>query len=169
MIVVCGVVVWMLQFRPPAVPEIVTQTFIETPPDEVRVSDIISGQDTLGVLQGLGKTLECSFQFKDAIPESEGTGFFNGGKMRVDSMYTASSGEQFTSHMISDGVNQYVWSRTENGQSALPLPATQASSTIDTDMESTTALNQNTPVWYICKPWNIDGSVFIPPQSIIFE
>lgn len=150
---------------PKLVPE-TTQTYVEPVAEAPQAVEKLSGQDTLLRLLGLGKTLECSFQFKDDVHKSEGTGFFDGSKMRVDTMYTATSGDIFTSNMISDGQTLYVWSDTETGKFALKMPAT--TSRANSEADSDTSLDPNTTVWYTCQPWSVDGSVFEPPSEITF-
>lgn len=162
-LLIVGGTVWLLLPRQPQVPVVTTQTYTEVPTGIVEAEDLVSGQGTLMSLLNLGTTLECTFQFKDNARVSEGTGFFYDSKMRVDSMYTASSGEQFTANLIQNGSTTYVWSNTEVGQFAVKFPTNTPVSAVANE------LNQETVVWYTCNPWQVDGSVFEPPRDVTFS
>ncbi len=167
LVVVVGVVGWLMLSGGSAPVAESTQTYLETPTEIPPVAEQLTGQDTLMNLLGLGKTLECSFQFKDDGNQSEGTGFFEGNKMRVDMMYTATSSEVFTSNMINDGATMYLWSDTEEGKFAMKMSATPDAASGQASPPDV-PLDAATKVWYTCKPWNVDGSVFEAPQDVTF-
>lgn len=132
--------------------------------------ETIQGSGTFANLFALGRSLECTFQFKDdGGLATEGTSFFDGTQMRVDSMYQ-SEGETFTSNMISNGQVMYVWSTTAEGSFAMKMPVPQEGVTSNTEPvdQSQGGLNPQSKVLYDCKPWTVDGSVFIPPAEIDF-
>lgn len=167
-VIIIGGAVWLMLPREPQVPAVTTQTYTEVPIGTVETEDLVSGQGTLSSLLNVGKTLECAFQLDDDTRAREGTGFFHEGKMRIDSFYTASSGEQFTASLITDGIMTYLWSNTEAGESARKLPVLDIAMLSGFPMV-TDQLNQDSIVWYTCKAWNVDGSVFVPPANIRFE
>ncbi len=133
-------------------------------------SDSISGRSSFTDLLALGKTMECSFLIDQDGIAGEGTGFFDGKKMRVDTMYTATSADVVTSNMISDGSILYLWN-TEAGETVafkMAVPAEGSTSSVSDLGTSTTQVNPQASVPYTCKPWKVDGSVFVPPPTIQF-
>jgi hypothetical protein len=136
----------------------------------VATPETLTGQDTFANLFKLGRTLECSFTFKDQGITSEGTGFFDGKQMRVDSMYMGDGRATYMSSMISDGTIMYLWSKTEAGSFAMKMavpPEGVTSNTAPVD-QSKGGLNPQSKVTYNCKSWKVDGSVFVPPTDIKF-
>jgi hypothetical protein len=166
-LLIVGGTVWLLLPHQPQVPVVTTQTYTEVPTGIVEAEDLVSGQGTLASLLGLEKTLECTFQFKDDVNRSEGTGFFDADRMRIDSVYTASSGKQFTANLITNGTTTYLWSNTEAGEFAIKSPASQGELDSET-LPVATNLSTASVVWYACKSWQVDGSVFEPPQGVTF-
>lgn len=172
-VVVIGIAVWVTIDRGTTTvvtPESQTYTDESAKIAPVAESDTLTGQDTFANLFKLGRTLECSFTFKDQGITSEGTGFFDGKQMRVDSMYMGDGRATYMSSMISDGTTVYLWSKTEAGSFAMKmavLPEGVTSNTAPAD-QSKGGLNPQSKVTYNCKSWKVDGSVFVPPADIKF-
>lgn len=135
-----------------------------------EIPQTISGQATIADLFRLQRSFECAFQFKDTPIATEGAGFFDGEQLRVDSMYQGADQVTYTANMISDGSTLYVWSETEQGSRAIqqrlpPEGVTGISESID---QATSSISPQSKVAYDCKPWNVDGSVFLPPSTKTF-
>ena len=164
-VAVIGIVAWLTSGS-----NLVSVTdLVETPEENLATTstDTLSGKNSFIHLMSLGRTLECSFQFKDTATSSEGTGFFDGQKMRIDSMYRGTDGTTYTSNMIIDGTDMYVWATTEAGTFAMKMPVPVADSTLATKPNSE-QLNPQDSVNYNCKSWKVDGSVFVPPSGLTF-
>ncbi len=174
-VAVVGVVAWLTVGTTPVVPEEQVQTYTDESAGVTPESDssVLTGQDTFANLFKLGRTLECSFSFKDNGISYDGTGFFAGKQMRTDSMYMGDGRATYMSSMISDGTTMYTWSKTEAGNFAMKM-AVPPETTGGAESSAVTAQQQNgqvtldQKVQYTCKPWNVDGSVFVPPADVQF-
>ena len=125
-------------------------------------TQLITGTATLLTLQSIGKDIECSFEFSESEIFSEGTGFFTAGKTRIDAQSKGLARESFVSKLIITGETTYVWKEAETG-----LFAEQVF-TIETDTSQTQDSQYITideSVAYTCRPWVVDGSVFVPPTE----
>lgn len=171
-IVVIGVVSWLTLGTPEAVVEEQSQTYTDGASGVAPVIEPaeLTGQDTFANLFKLGRSLECGFTFKDQGIASEGTGFFDGTHMRVDSMYMGDGRATYMSSMISDGVTMYIWSKTPTGDFAMKMAVPPEGVTTNTEPvdQSKGGLSPQSKVTYKCKSWNVDGSVFVPPTDITF-
>lgn len=138
-----------------------------TPPtnDEVA-SDHVTGNDSLQSILTLGKTLECSFKTDDEKMPTEGSAFFDNGKLRVDTMYTGASSSVDTSSLIIANDTMYTWAKTKVGSFAMKLPLSAVPKNPTTHRDGQVSLQNK--VQYNCKPWHVDGSVFVPPTTITF-
>jgi hypothetical protein len=130
------------------------------------VSDHVTGQDSFQSLLALGKTLECSFRTGDEKMPAEGTAFFDNGKMRVDTMYTGASSSVDTANMIVTDGTMYTWSKTKEGSFAIKMPLSAIPNASAQRPQKSVSLQNK--VQYDCKPWHVDGSVFVPPADITF-
>lgn len=131
------------------------------------VSDHTTGQDSLQSVLALGKTLECSFRTSDEKMPAEGTAFFDNGKLRVDTMYTGASSSVETANLIMAEGTMYTWSKTSEGSFAIKMPLS-AIPPAGTPMKSEKSVSLENKVQYDCKPWRVDGSVFVPPADVTF-
>ena len=136
-----------------------------------RVSDeereaLPSGTGRLMELFQQGKSMECTFTYHDEDGSGEGTGFFDGERMRVSAMYEQ-EGMRFVSNIISDDTMMYVWGESPQGDFALKMAVTEEDMMdIDDDLEDATVLDEE--VEYDCREWSVDRSVFNPPANIQF-
>lgn len=144
------------------VPAVTAQTA-----DMPVISDHVTGQDSLQSVLALGKTLECSFRTSDEKMPAEGTAFFDGGKLRVDTMYTGASSSVETANMIMADGAMYTWSHTSEGSFAIKMPLS-AIPPAGTSQKSEKSVSLENKVQYDCKPWRVDGSVFVPPTDVTF-
>jgi hypothetical protein len=160
-----GIAVWFFHssvvvMEAPATPE-------SLPVDDIAASSTKqSGQDTLQHLLALGKTLECSFRTDGTVMMNEGTAFFDNGKMRVDTMYQGTSTQIDTASLIINGDTMYTWADTRAGSFALKLPVSAVLNTGAAHQDGEVSLQEK--VQYECKPWHVDGSVFVPPVTVNF-
>ena len=129
-------------------------------------SDHVTGNDSLQNLIAMGKTLECSFRTSDAAGATEGTAFFYNGKLRVDTMYAGTSSLADTSNLIISDDMIYTWAKTPAGSFAVKLPTSAIRADGAAHRDGEVSLQNN--VQYDCKPWHVDGSVFVPPADITF-
>ncbi|MES2749253.1 MAG: hypothetical protein V4606_02590 [Patescibacteria group bacterium] len=135
--------------------------------------DQIKGKDSITSLVQLGKSMECTFFFSSEGVKGEGTGFFDKGNARVDSLYTNTDSAPTASYMITDAVNNmmYTWTLDNGVAQGVKMAIPQ-----DGDIPTTTpsvpapeaSVTPDTAVEYDCKPWTVDGSVFVPPTDVEF-
>jgi hypothetical protein len=162
-----GVGVWRI--RQGVTPETTGPVPAVVSPEETdtAVSDHVTGQDSFKSLLALGKTLECTFRTNDEKMPAEGTAFFNKGKLRVDTMYTGASSSVETANMIISDDTMYTWSKTSAGSFAIKMPLS-AIPVSPTNTQPEKSVSLESKVQYDCKPWQVDGSVFVPPTDITF-
>ena len=141
-------------------PAVIFSTSTESTP-----SGSLVGQDTLENLFALGKTLECTFRTNDAGIVTEGTAFFDNGKLRIDTMFTVASNSVETANMIVNEGSMYSWSSTSDGSYAIKMPL---SAPVAPTQAGTKSVSLQNRVQYDCKPWRVDGSVFVPPIDLSF-
>jgi hypothetical protein len=143
--------------------------------DASPVPDIVSGKGSLLSLLGKGVSQECSFVVRVDDVLQEGTAFYDGGNARVDTLVSgAGTVTPIASYMIMDANTKmmYMWGSAEGDQGIkMMLPE----STDEVAGESPVADTTNNPgvtpdmdVDYTCKPWRVDGSVFVPPSDVEF-
>jgi len=138
----------------------------QTTDESASASQQLSGQDTLQSILTLGKTLECSFRTDGTVMMNEGTAFFDNGKMRVDTMYQGTSTKIDTASLIINGDTMYSWAETRAGSFAVKMPVSSMPNTGAAHQDGEVSLQEK--VQYECKPWHVDGSVFVPPASVKF-
>ncbi len=137
-------------------------------------TDEVTGKGSLLSLLALGKSQECSFVVRADGMVQEGTAFYDGGNARVDTLISgAGTEESIASYMImdQDSNTMYLWSSAQDGQGVkMAIPETDVSA--ESDVATQDTMNQGVPpdvdVDYTCKPWQVDGSVFVPPASVEF-
>lgn len=139
------------------------------------VPEVVSGKGSLLSLLGMGASQECSFVVRvDGILQ-EGTAFYDGGNARVDTLVSGvGTAAPIASYMIMDADTKmmYMWGSAEGDQGIkMALPAAEDSNPGDvpaTPGAPATGVTPDTDVDYNCKPWRVDGSVFVPPSDVEF-
>lgn len=129
-------------------------------------SETLTGKNTFANLFKLNEPLECTFSYSDEDRMNEGTVFVSGKQSRVESMYKDSADVTFVSSMIQNGEMMYMWGNAPQGNMAIKMrmpTSTQPSQTTSPDQ-----FDLNAEVDYSCKPWRVDGSIFIPPTDVQF-
>ncbi len=141
----------------------------------VNSADQIKGKNSISSLLGLGKSIDCAFVFSSEGMRGEGTGFFDKGMARIDSLYSGTSTESMASYMIidsnakimyswftQDGTTQGIKMSTENSAAQTPASVPSGSK------PDTEQITPDSDVQYDCKPWQVDASVFVPPKNVTF-
>jgi hypothetical protein len=129
----------------------------------------VTGSDSLQSLIALGRTLKCGFHTSDGTTTTDGTAYFNNGKLRVETAYTGTSSVAESSNLIINGDTMYTWAKTKAGSFAIKMPtasisSTTASSTTHRDGE----VSLQNKVTYDCMAWDVDDAVFVPPADVSF-
>ncbi|MFM2339938.1 MAG: hypothetical protein RLZZ360_574 [Candidatus Parcubacteria bacterium] len=143
---------------------------IETLEDETT-----SGKGSLLGLMALGRSQECTFVVRTDGMVQEGTAFYDGDNARVDTLIKRAATEDIASYMIMDkrSNTMYLWGSTQ-GDQGIKMTISSAGDTTPAPMnnpQTPTNAPTVTPdmdVDYTCKPWRVDGSVFVPPATIEF-
>lgn len=144
----------------------------------LATNDEIKGKDSIMSLFKMGKSMECTFVFSGNGMRGEGTGFFDNGNARVDSLYTGNDSAPTASYMISDVTNKVMYTWTlDNGVAqgvkiAIPDEVPESATDAPTQSVPTPSadggVTPETDVEYNCKPWTVDSSVFVPPRDVEF-
>ena len=135
--------------------------------DEVESEDMPSGMGSMRDLMMRGESMECSFTFTDADGASgEGTSFFDGERVRMDTMVQF-DGQTYNASNIIRSNEMYAWGTMPQGEFAIVMP-------LEDGMEDEEFMDEEAPVGvdeevdYDCQPWSVDNSVFTPPQDVEF-
>ncbi len=137
--------------------------------------EIVSGKGSLLSLLGKGMSQECSFVVRVDGMLQEGTAFYDGGNARVDTLVSgAGTAAPIASYMIMDANSKmmYMWGSAEGDQGIkMMLPESTDAAAAESPVVATPNNPGVTPdmdVDYTCKPWRVDGSVFVPPSDVEF-
>lgn len=137
--------------------------------------EIVSGKGSLLSLLGMEVSQECRFVVRVDGMLQEGTAFYDGGNARVDTLISgAETAAPTASYMIMDADTKmmYMWGTAQGGQGikmVLPESAdTAAAESPVADGAKTPGITPDMDVDYNCKPWRVDGSVFVPPSDVEF-
>ncbi len=142
-----------------------------------KADETMKGKNSIMSLLKLGKSMECTFSFSSGGLRGEGTGFFDNGNARVDSLYTSTSSAPTASYMITDAPSKmmYMWTLNDGVSQGVKMaipddtaPATDAPKTTPMPPVKDAGVTPETDVEYDCKPWSVDNSVFIPPSDVEF-
>jgi hypothetical protein len=145
--------------------------------NEEAESPMVSGKGILRSLLGIGQSQECSFVVRVDSMLQEGTAFYDGGNARIDTMMSGTGLKTPTaSYMIMDeGANtMYMWGTAQGKQGIkMKLEPEEAAGEMeesynDTMANEEAAITPDVDVDYNCKPWKVDGSVFVPPSDVEF-
>ena len=147
----------------------IEQTPEATPSEQMNdeeVEELPSGTGRLIQLLEQGASMECTFTYSDEDGSGQGTGFFEGERMRVSAMHEQ-DGMTFVSDIISDGTMMYVWGESLEGDFAIKMAAAEADMMdMGDEFDQPTTLNEQ--VEYDCREWSVDRSVFNPPANVEF-
>ncbi len=120
---------------------------------------------SLKALMAANTPQECAFQNSADSSTSEGKVYLAKGMMRGD--FTAvSSGQTFTSHMITKDGTVYTW--IDNMTTGFKISADENAQT-KTDDSQKQGVDINQELNYNCKPWSADNSMFEVPANITFN
>lgn len=142
-----------------------------TPVNSSEENDEVSlTASALEMLRG-GKSLHCTFSFKDEVEKMEQSGEFyvdgQNGKFRSEIDATVSSPNQMKikMHSISDGQYAYSWNST-NDKTGFKVKLEEASNVSETDKQKTGDLEQK--IDFKCRNWSVDNSMFELPAGVTF-
>lgn len=126
-----------------------------------------SGQGSMRDLLMRGQSMECQFTFSDAEVDGEGTGFFDGERMRMDSMMEIDGSVHHASYIYADD-SMYAWGEMPEGSFAITMPVDGEDAIDDFADDADTPVGVDEEVSYECEAWSVDNSVFAPPESVEF-
>lgn len=119
---------------------------------------------SLKALMASNTPQECTFQNTTDSSTSEGKIYLANGMMRGD--FTAvSSGQTFTSHMITKDGTVYTW--IDNMTTGFKISADE-NAQVKTDDSQKKGFDINQELNYNCKPWSADNSTFEVPANVTF-
>ncbi len=145
------------------------------PMAEESIDGAMSGKGSLLGLLAMGRSQECTFVVRTDGMVQEGTAFYDGGNARVDTLIKGAAAEDIASYMIMDKKNNtmYMWGSAQGDQGikmTLPSENTETPTPMNNPQTGSeaSAVTPEMDVDYNCKPWPVDGSVFVPPADIEF-
>jgi hypothetical protein len=125
-----------------------------------------SGKNSLMGLMGMGKNLQCDFNYETAGKAgSKGSVYISGKKVRGE-FGSEVNGKQTMMNMMQDDGYTYVWG------SALPegiKMKVDTSKNNDTTSGSSQYFDPNQEMNFNCKTWSVDASKFVLPTNITFR
>lgn len=135
------------------------------------------GKGSLASLFALGKSQSCTFVVRTEGVLQEGSAFYAGDKARIDTLISTGASEPMASYVIMDkeADTMYLWNNSKDIKVGMKmsisaqekLAATQGAAAT-TVTPTTSTVDTNLDVDYDCTPWQVDGSVFVPPADIEF-
>jgi outer membrane lipoprotein-sorting protein len=160
-----GFLVWKLTNKK-AIPDAsLSQQQIAQESSKQTDAEVINGN--IYDLLKFGKTLKCEYSTDEKGTKISVISYISGKNMRGDLENTDPTGNQFQSHMISDGEWVYTWS------SAIKQGIKMKLSNAESKTPAPDAKTQNHDVFkdtadYTCSPWIEDTSLFQVPSDITF-
>jgi hypothetical protein len=151
-----GGVLFLKYSQPPAMTNDEAMSSTKAPAANSTTGTILS------LLSG-GKTVTCVFTSSDK--KETGTVFVADKKFAGDYTSTDNNGKQTTGHMVSDGINVYVWGSALTNGFKMSLTATKNAVQ---GAQSAQSVNLNQNVDLKCSPWVADNSKFTIPTNIEF-
>jgi hypothetical protein len=110
---------------------------------------------------------KCEFVYNNENTSSQSQVYIGNGKMRAD-VITNTNGKTQTTHVINDGLNQYIWVEGSN-QMAIKMSLEQNTNNQKLpDQNTMSTIDINAKREYNCSNWNEDQSMFILPSGIKF-
>ena len=126
------------------------------------VSETFAGTGSFEDLVGLGKDLTCNFS-----SVSDATNAAIAGTVQVSGSYLRSDfemqqgGETYDAHLIHNGQYTYSWTKSDAGVVAVRTP-------MNAEASPARPVVMDGDVDYQCQAWEVDSSVFVPPQELVF-
>ena len=155
-----------------------TNQVMETEQEQEQTGE--QGESFNGSLKemlGLGKKVECSWQFDDPEGKSSSTGtvWVDGDRSRseVSVKVEGEEGTDMDMISISDGKMNYMWSRGQKTGSKFDIAEMEKLSQEMKVDQSDNYQNQAQSDWekmydYKCKAWRVDESKFLVPTDVEF-
>jgi hypothetical protein len=136
--------------------------------------EAFSKKSTLKTLLGMGKSLNCTYEFTDSENKltTKGTTYVSGKNFATDIETTnpADTKKTLKNHMISDGEYLYTWGDDQKGTGMkvkMEASTETDSKTVKTDVAG---VQEDMEKEYDmkCSPWGVDQSKFTVPSNIKF-
>lgn len=121
----------------------------------------------LGMMEK-GKSLHCTFSFKDekGAMEQSGDFYVDGQSKKFSSMASATTGTSTIKvNTISDGTYAYTWNST-NEKTGFKMKLDQTTPVKGEESQNTQELNQD--IKFKCRSWKVDSSLFALPSGVQF-
>ena len=139
--------------------------------EEVK-EESFSGKSTLKTLLGMGKSLNCTYEFNDSENklQTKGTTYISGKKFATDIEMTnpADAKKTLKNHMISDGEYIYTWEDQKNTGMKIKIEAPESEAkTVKTDVAGAKE-DMEKEYDMKCSPWGVDQNKFNLPTNIKF-
>lgn len=122
---------------------------------------------SLASLMQLGAPQKCTFSNTQSGVSFSGAVYMASGKVRTNTISAvASTGQTTKTHMILNGGYRYVWT---DGSVGGIKSATNAADTAAAYEKSSSGVNLNQNLNYVCASWAVDQSVFVLPADVQFK
>ena len=131
---------------------------------QIPTTGVMMSKKSLKDMMGMGSNQTCTFEDEN---QNSGTVFTGGGKYRADLVSTA-NGEVINTHMISDGVNVYMWFDGKESGFKMPIAEVEKTSSAG-DTSTTQNVDVNKQVDVNCKGWSVENSKFELPELVEFQ
>ena len=134
-------------------------------------SGTVSG--TLAQLIGMGKNMQCTFNYADKTYSNKGTMYVSGKNVRGD-FDSVIDGKVSNMHMIHVDQYSYIWGSTmpegiKMKDSAVPTGAGARAVEGNAGAQANQYFDANKKVDYKCAPWNANQSLFTVPEGVTFR
>jgi len=138
--------------------------------EEVKKEDNGAFAGSMMDLLKAGKPVKCEYGFEVEGISQKGVVYTSGGKMRMDleGVMEVEEGkeQETTTHMIVDGVWQYLWTDQAKGMGT-KIKMDQAA--VEKSPEQDETVDWNKQMSYKCGGWMADESSFTPPTDVSFR
>lgn len=131
-------------------------------------SMVESGKNTLMGLMGMGKNLQCSFDYAtEGKAGTKGTMYVSGKKVRGE-FESNVDGQKTTMYMMQDGEYSYLWGPAMPEGIKMKVSVSEGSA--DTSAPTTNQyFDPNQKMDVECSPWGVDPSKFVVPSDVTFR
>jgi hypothetical protein len=128
-----------------------------------------SGKNTLMGLMGMGKNLQCDFDYAtEGKAGSKGTVYVSGKKVRGE-FESNVNGKQTMMHMLQDGDYTYVWGSAMPEGIKMKVVAPEGTQNTNTTSPANQYFNPNQEMNFNCIACGVDASKFAVPSDVTFR
>ncbi len=132
-----------------------------------KSDDVVTG--TAASLLSLGEDITCTFEYTKDGQTMNGVLYITKNKdMRGDFITTHDQKGTITTHVIQKGEYIYYWGLPDKGSSKTRID--ENGNIVDQVADKyNNKISTKPDVEYLCKPWNVDTSVFEFPEDVVFQ